>query len=85
MKCRDCAYWDDGHCDELDCKTDGEWEDCKAGEPVVLDMDGTRHTDHETTGCCNASGKKCGCGGWMHFQGVYGGCFYQCEKCKRKE
>lgn len=41
-------------------------------------MDGTEHT----TGCCDAFGKPCKCGGWMHYQPVYGGYFYECERCR---
>ena len=49
----------------------------------VLVMDGTEHTRAKTTGCCLLTGKQCpSCGGWMHYQPVYGGYFYQCETCQ---
>lgn len=50
-------------------------------------MDGTEHeAPNKLTGCCNAFGKKCGkCGGFMHYQAVRGGYFYECEDCHEKE
>lgn len=54
---------------------------------VVLIMDGEEHTANNETECCTLMGRACiyGCGGWMHYQPVYGGQFYQCEKCKRTD
>ena len=46
-------------------------------------MDETEHTDYKTTGCCKQFGKKCVCGGWMHYQPIYGGYFYECEVCNK--
>lgn len=50
----------------------------------AFDMDGEEHTPHKETGCCSAFGKPCECGGWYHYQPVYGGYYYECEKCHKK-
>jgi len=53
---------------------------------LVLVMDGSDHTDYETTGCCSQFGRRCNsCGGWMHYQPIYGGYYYQCETCKKTD
>lgn len=45
-------------------------------------MDGSEHEDNATTGCCDGFGKTCPkCGGFMHYQPVYGGYYYECEQC----
>lgn len=60
------------------------WEDVEA-VPVLV-MDEAPHFDMVTTGCCRSAGKRCDCGGWMHFEVGYGMDFhFQCEVCKRKE
>ena len=48
-------------------------------------MDGMIHKTNSLTGCCDAFGEKCKCGGFMHYQPIYGGCYYKCEDCHRKE
>lgn len=49
----------------------------------TFEMDGSTHeAPTRNTGCCDSVGKQCTkCGSWMHYQPVYGGYFYQCEKC----
>lgn len=37
MKCKECNYWNDGYCDELETHTPAEWEDCRVGEPKQMD------------------------------------------------
>lgn len=54
-------------------------------DDVVLVMDEMEHTKEETTRCCGSFGKICKCGGFMHYQPLYDGYFYQCEKCKDEE
>lgn len=49
-------------------------------DDVIFFMDGQPHAK----GCCDRVGKKCECGGWMHYQPVYGGYFYKCEKCSKE-
>lgn len=49
-----------------------------------FDMDGTEHAaPAATTGCCRQFGRACPCGGWQHYEAVYGGYYYQCERCGR--
>ena len=48
-------------------------------------MDGTEHTDYTSTGCCQYSGKACKCGGWMHYQAIYGGYYYECDICHARD
>ena len=47
-------------------------------------MDGSEHTTNSITGCCDSFGKQCVCGGFMHYQPVYGGYYYECERCHKK-
>lgn len=42
-------------------------------------MDGMEH--YPDPGCCGAFGKECSCGGNLHYQPVYGGFYYKCDKC----
>lgn len=49
----------------------------------VFHMDGSAHYKNKVTGCCDIFGKTCSCGGFMHYQPVYGGYYYQCEECKK--
>ena len=50
----------------------------------ILIMDGSEHFKNSETGCCESFGKEClHCGGFMHYQPVYGGYYYQCEDCKK--
>jgi len=51
----------------------------------IFTMDGSEHTANDTTGCCDLFGRKCKCGGFMHHQPVYGGYYYECEKCHIQE
>jgi len=54
----------------------------KEDKPVFT-MDGSNHyLDHEK--CCGHFGKTCDCGGYMHYQPVYGGFYYKCEKCLKE-
>jgi hypothetical protein len=48
-------------------------------------MDGSEHESYEETGCCSGFGKRCTCGGWMHYQPVYGGYYYECEVCHEND
>lgn len=52
---------------------------------VVFEMDGTEHFNNEETGCCTNWGGRCECGGWLHWQPVYGGYYYKCDKCKEEQ
>ena len=52
---------------------------------VVFLMDGMEHTVNNETGCCDQFGKICQCGGFMHYQPIYGGYYYKCEKCKKED
>lgn len=52
-------------------------------EHRTLNMDGTLH---EVPGapvrCCAQFAKQCSeCGGYAHYQPVYGGHYYECEDC----
>ena len=51
----------------------------------VFEMDGSEHTRNEITGCCSAFGRKCECGGFMHYQPVYDGYYYKCEECLEED
>ncbi len=53
-------------------------------QDIIFCMDSDVHTKFITTGCCHTFGKKCKCGGWMHYQAVYNGEYYKCEKCLRE-
>jgi hypothetical protein len=53
-------------------------------EHHVFFMDGSEHTKEDETGCCGSFGKKCECGGFMHYQPVYGGQYYKCEQCGKE-
>ena len=56
----------------------------RSSKHYIFDMDGMPHFSY-TTGCCDLHGKACiACGGWMHFQPVYGGYCHKCEQCKRE-
>lgn len=59
-------------------------ENRKEPPPIFL-MDGEEHYLNALSGCCNVFGKQCSCGGFMHYQPVYGGYYYKCEKCLREE
>lgn len=48
-------------------------------------MDGSLHFEQEKTNCCGNFGKTCECGGYMHYQPVYGGFYYKCEKCLEED
>jgi len=48
-------------------------------------MDEMKYTTNRPTGCCDAFGKQCECGGFMHYQSRYGGYYYECENCHTKE
>ena len=56
----------------------------KKEEWIVFTMDGTKHAKHEETGCCEGFGKKCLCGGYMHYQPIYGGYYFKCELCLKE-
>lgn len=49
----------------------------------TFEMDGSEHIfPAEISGCCQTYGKVCKeCGGWCHYQPVYGGYYFECEKC----
>jgi hypothetical protein len=52
----------------------------------IIEMDGMEHDcPTHITGCCKQFGKPCcateGCHGWMHYEPIYGGYYYQCEVC----
>ena len=51
---------------------------------VIFTIDGSEHYSHEETGCCSQFGKRCECGGWMHYQPIYAGYIYKCEKCQKE-
>lgn len=53
-------------------------------ENTLFTMDGTEHLRESETGCCGSFGKKCECGGFMHYQPVYGGYYYKCEACLKE-
>lgn len=63
-------------CDDFDIE---EYEE-NEGQALFM-MDGSLHFKHSETGCCGNFGKTCKCDGYMHYQPVYGGYYYQCEKC----
>ena len=57
-------------------------------EKRILMMDGSEHTvpgrrTRDDEGCdCAVHGKNCPkCGGFMHFQPIYGGQYWECEDC----
>lgn len=52
-------------------------------KPRTMDMDGTEHEVPGKESChCASHGRTCEkCGGFAHFQGVYGGIFWRCEDC----
>lgn len=59
-----------------------EYEKEERAKPTFLFfMDGSAHHKEEITDCCGSFGKTCSCGGFMHYQPVYGGYYYKCEKC----
>lgn len=47
---------------------------------LVFFMDGEEHIVGDND-CCLSFRKRCKCGGIMHFQPVYGGIFYRCDRC----
>ena len=53
--------------------------------PNSFEMDGMVHyVGNEGEDCCEGFGKICpapACGGYMHYQPVWGGYFYECERC----
>jgi len=51
---------------------------------VVFYMDESEHYYHNKTGCCDDTGKRCHCGGWCHYQPIYGGYYYKCEICREE-
>jgi hypothetical protein len=55
----------------------------KLGEEPIFEMDGSEHYLEAVTGCCGNFGQQCSCGGFMHYQPIYGGYFYQCELCRK--
>lgn len=63
-------------CDDSDIKT---YEADK--ENALFMMDGSLHFKQEETNCCRNFGKTCECGGYMHYQPIYGAYYYQCEEC----
>ena len=58
----------------------------------TFDMDGCEHRRSDPD-CCGSFGEIClwsddispptECGGIMHYQAVYGGYYYECDKCGR--
>lgn len=52
----------------------------KKGKELIFFMDDEEHIVSNND-CCSNFGKKCKCGGIMHFQPVYGGIFYRCDRC----
>ena len=52
---------------------------------IPFNMDGMEHTPMDETGCCQPFAKRCSCGGWMHYQPVYGGYYYECEVCHKTD
>lgn len=54
-------------------------------EHHVFYMDGSEHEINSETGCCDRFGKTCECGGFMHYQPIYGGYYYKCEKCGKED
>lgn len=51
---------------------------------IVFIMDGSEHTTNKETGCCDGFGRECSCGGFMHYQPIYGGYYYKCEICLKE-
>lgn len=49
----------------------------------IMEMDGSEHQIPGEENCfCGSFGKKCPkCGGFAHYQPVYGSFYYECEKC----
>ncbi len=62
-----------------------EMEKEKQNPDFVFHLDGSAHYKYKETGCCSPHGKTCTCGGYMHYQPVYGGYFYQCETCNKQD
>jgi hypothetical protein len=58
-----------------------------AADPnFVFFMDGSAHFRESETGCCGHFGRTCAaCGGFQHYQAVYGGYFYKCEQCGKED
>jgi len=53
----------------------------KEGKEPIFCMDCNEHYLEAPSCCCGSFGKKCKCGGFMHYQPVYGGEYYKCEEC----
>lgn len=70
---------------ERDAKLEAVREAITDPDYTNFNMDGSIHTLVKETGCCQNEGKLCECGGWMHYQPVYGGYFYECEVCHKTE
>lgn len=51
---------------------------------VIFEMDGMPHYRGGEDCCCYTDGKVCKCGGYMHYQPVYGGYYYKCDECKKE-
>ena len=57
----------------------------KEGRSETFMMDGCEHTIGDPN-CCGSFGEACThpkCSGIMHYQPVYGGYYYKCDKCGR--
>ena len=52
-------------------------------KPETFNMDETEHIVGKDCHCGPESYPKCSCGGLKHFQGVYGGFYYECEDCHK--
>lgn len=52
---------------------------------TIFLMDGSPHYKIKDNGCCKITGKACKCGGWMHYQPIYGGYYYKCEDCLKED
>ena len=50
-------------------------------KPKRLLLDGTQHEAGESCGCMGKPCTKEACPGYMHYQPVYGGYFYECDVC----
>lgn len=71
------------------CSKCGEHKNCPFNAPpsknkkFIMDMDCWQHyLPSSKTGCCQNMDRKCpACGGFMHYQAIWGGYFYRCENC----
>jgi hypothetical protein len=63
-----------------------DYDEEKSKPHYLFHEDGTPHYRKAETGCCDGFGEVCeACGGFCHYQPVYGGYYYKCEDCLKTQ